>query len=42
MAVTVIKLGSSIVADEAGEPRVDVLRAVCAEVCALHRRARTW
>ena len=37
MAVTVIKLGSSIVADEAGEPRVDVLRAVCAEVCALHR-----
>jgi glutamate 5-kinase len=34
----VIKLGSSIVADERGEVRTDVLGAICDEVAALHRR----
>jgi glutamate 5-kinase len=32
MAPTVIKLGTSIVASDEGEPRVDVLRQICAEV----------
>jgi len=32
MATVVVKLGSSIVADEAGEVRADVLQAVCGEV----------
>jgi glutamate 5-kinase len=35
-AVTVVKLGSSIVADDAGEVRLDVLRRVCGEVAAAH------
>ena len=36
MATTVVKLGSSVVADERGELREEVLRAVCGEVAALH------
>jgi glutamate 5-kinase len=32
-----VKLGSSVVADAAGEPRMDVLRRVCAALAALHR-----
>ena len=36
MATCVIKLGSSIVADDRGEPRADVLAAVCDEVAARH------
>ncbi len=38
MSTTVIKLGSSIVAGDAGDVREDVLRAVCAEVARLHER----
>ena len=37
MAGVVVKLGSSIVADPAGEVRLDVLGAVCDEVAARHR-----
>jgi glutamate 5-kinase len=37
MSSTVVKLGSSIVADEAGELRSDVLARVCAEVAERHR-----
>ena len=37
MSLTVIKLGSSIVADDQGEVRVDVLRHVCSEAAALQR-----
>lgn len=36
MATYVIKLGSNIVADEAGALRADLLTAVCAEVAARH------
>jgi glutamate 5-kinase len=36
MAVVVVKLGSSIVADDAGELRLDVLGALCDEVAARH------
>jgi glutamate 5-kinase len=36
MAMTVIKLGSSIVADDRGDPRVDVIRHVCEETARLH------
>jgi glutamate 5-kinase len=36
VSATVVKLGSSIVADEQGEVRADVLRGVCGEVAALH------
>src|SRR5687768_9742601 len=36
MATVVVKLGSSIVADEAGELRTDVLEALCDEVAARH------
>src|SRR5215218_11203744 len=36
MATIVVKLGSSIVADEAGEVRTDVLATVCDEVAARH------
>jgi glutamate 5-kinase len=32
-----VKLGSSVVADAAGEPRMDVLRRVCTALAALHR-----
>src|SRR5215211_8325747 len=37
MAVLVVKLGSSIVADDAGEVRRDVLGSVCERVAARHR-----
>ncbi len=37
MGTTVVKLGSSIVADDSGEARTDVLAAVCADVAELHR-----
>ena len=36
MARVVIKLGSSIVAEDTGEPRADVLAAVCDQVAARH------
>ncbi|MGI8845831.1 MAG: glutamate 5-kinase, partial [Thermoleophilaceae bacterium] len=36
MANVVVKLGSSIVADECGEVRMDVIRPLCAEVGARH------
>lgn len=36
MARTVVKLGSSIVADDSGELRLDVLERVCDEAAALH------
>ena len=36
MAITVVKLGSSIVADERGELRADVLASVCDEVARVH------
>jgi glutamate 5-kinase len=36
MATVVVKLGSNIVADDAGEVRTDVLEAVCDEVAARH------
>jgi glutamate 5-kinase len=38
MATVVIKLGSSIVADERGEVREDVVRGVCAQAAELHGR----
>jgi glutamate 5-kinase len=37
MATLVVKLGSSVVADERGEVRGDVLEAVCDEVAVRHR-----
>jgi len=37
MELVVIKLGSSIVADDRGEVRLDVLAHVCREAAALHR-----
>jgi glutamate 5-kinase len=37
MGTVVVKLGSSIVADDAGEVRVEVLEAFCDEVAARHR-----
>jgi glutamate 5-kinase len=37
MPMVVVKLGSSIVADEAGEPRIDVLASLCDEVAERHR-----
>ena len=37
MSTVVVKLGSSIVADERGEVRHDVLEAICDEVAARHR-----
>ena len=40
MGAIVIKLGSSIVADDAGQPRADVLAHVCEEAAALHRAGR--
>ena len=33
----VVKLGTSVVADDAGELRADVLAALCDDVAALHR-----
>jgi glutamate 5-kinase len=38
MSLVVIKLGSSIVADERGDPRVDVIRGVCEEAARLRER----
>jgi glutamate 5-kinase len=40
MGVVVIKLGSSIVCDDAGHPRRDVLEHVCDEAAALHADGR--
>ncbi len=40
MAPIVIKLGSSIVADDAGEVRIDVLIRICDEIAELHRAGR--
>lgn len=40
MGVIVIKLGSSIVADDTGRPRADVLAGVCDEAAALHGAGR--
>jgi glutamate 5-kinase len=40
MTCLVIKLGSSIVADESGEVRADVLARVCDEVAELHHAGR--
>jgi glutamate 5-kinase len=36
MAIVVVKLGSSVVADDAGEVRTELLAAVCDAVAALH------
>jgi glutamate 5-kinase len=38
MGCVVVKLGSSIVADDSGAVRMDVLRRICDEVAALHAR----
>jgi glutamate 5-kinase len=40
MACLVVKLGSSIVIDERGEPRVDVLGGICDQLAALYRSGR--
>jgi glutamate 5-kinase len=40
MGTVVIKLGSSIVADDAGQPREDVLAHVCEDAAELHRAGR--
>jgi glutamate 5-kinase len=40
MGCLVVKLGSSIVVDERGEPRVDVLEGICDQLEALHRDGR--
>src|SRR4051812_19311256 len=40
MSPTVIKLGSSIVADERGEVRTDVLERVCDQTAELYREGR--
>jgi glutamate 5-kinase len=40
MSCLVVKLGSSIVADERGEVRADVLGRVCDELAAIHERGR--
>jgi glutamate 5-kinase len=41
MATLVVKLGSSIVADEDGEVRDDVLGRICDEIAELHRAGRS-
>ncbi len=41
MAPIVVKLGSSIVADERGDVRLDVLAAICDEIAELHRTDRS-
>jgi glutamate 5-kinase len=38
MSLVVIKLGSSIVADDRGDPRVDVIRHVCEQTALLHEQ----
>jgi glutamate 5-kinase len=40
MGCLVVKLGSSIVVDERGEPRVDVIAGICDQLEALHRAGR--
>ncbi|HYV15977.1 MAG TPA: glutamate 5-kinase [Conexibacter sp.] len=40
MSTVVIKLGSSIVADDAGHPRADVIEHVCEDAAELHRDGR--
>jgi glutamate 5-kinase len=40
MGSVVVKLGSSIVADDRGEVRVEVLRRICDELAELHRAGR--
>jgi glutamate 5-kinase len=40
MGCLVVKLGSSIVVGDDGEPRLDVLAAVCDQLAALHRAGR--
>jgi glutamate 5-kinase len=40
MSTVVLKLGSSIVADDEGRPRADVLQHVCDEAAELHRGGR--
>ncbi len=40
MGCLVVKLGSSIVVDEHGEVRLDVLGGVCDQLAALHRQGR--
>ena len=42
MATVVVKLGSSIVADDAGEVRTEVLAALCDEVAARHSAGDEW
>jgi glutamate 5-kinase len=37
MATVVVKLGSSIVAGDTGEPRIEVLRQLCDEIAARHK-----
>jgi glutamate 5-kinase len=37
----VVKLGSSIVADDRGDVRADVLGAICDQLAALHRAGRS-
>jgi glutamate 5-kinase len=37
MATVVVKLGSSIVAGDTGEPRIDVLRQLCDEIASRHK-----
>src|SRR3984957_11861309 len=41
MGCLVVKLGSSIVADESGEGRADVLGGICDELSELHRAGRS-
>jgi glutamate 5-kinase len=41
MSCLVVKLGSSIVADERGDVRADVLARICDEVAELHRSGRS-
>ena len=41
MSCLVVKLGSSIVADESGEVRADVLSRVCDELASLHHAGRS-
>ena len=40
MAPVVVKLGSSIVADDRGEVRTEVLSRICDEIAELHRAGR--
>jgi glutamate 5-kinase len=41
MAMTVVKLGSTLVADERGDVRSEVLREICRQVCELCSRGRS-